>query len=97
MVAQKEVFFRFKKDMRFVDPTADGGNRSYSMEISLDFPKRGYNESRNASAKMVDKEHYRLRRTKGRITNVEILIIFFGIHTANAEWLAMWITEDELT
>lgn len=34
------------------------------------------------------KKHYGLKRINGRIRKTEILIIFFGIHTANALQLA---------
>ena len=42
------------------------------------------------------KEHYELNRINGRIKKTEILIIFFGIHTANAVQLAKRIAEAEL-
>mgnify|MGYP003293797441 CR=1 FL=1 len=43
------------------------------------------------------KEHYGLQRVNGRIKKTEILIIFFGIHTANAVQLAKRIAEAELS
>ena len=43
------------------------------------------------------KEHYGLKRINGRIKKTEILIIFFGIHTANAVQLAKRIAETELS
>ena len=43
------------------------------------------------------KEHYGLKRINGRIKKTEILIIFFGIHTANAVQLAKRIAEAELS
>lgn len=43
------------------------------------------------------KEHYGLRRINGRIRKTEILIVFFGIHTANAVLLAKRIAGEELT
>ena len=43
------------------------------------------------------KEHYGLKRINGRIKKTEILIIFFGIHTANAVQLAERIAETRLT
>ena len=43
------------------------------------------------------KEHYGLRRINGRIKITEILIIFFGIHTANAVQLARRIAKAELS
>ena len=42
------------------------------------------------------KEHYGLKRINGRIKKTEILIIFFGIHTANAVQLARRIAKAEL-
>ena len=42
------------------------------------------------------KEHYGLKRINGRIKRTEILIIFFGIHTANAVQLARRIAKAEL-
>ena len=39
------------------------------------------------------KEHYGLKRINGRIRKMEILIIFFGIHTANAVRLAKRLEE----
>ena len=39
------------------------------------------------------KEHYGLKRISGRIKKTEILIIFFGIHTANAVQLARRIAK----
>ena len=42
------------------------------------------------------KEHYGLRRINGRIKKTEILIIFFGIHTANAVQLARRLAKAEL-
>lgn len=42
------------------------------------------------------KEHYGLKRINGRIRKTEILIIFFGIHTANAARLAKRLEEAEL-
>lgn len=42
------------------------------------------------------KEHYGLKRINGRIRKTEILIIFFGIHTANAVQLAKRLEEAEL-
>ena len=42
------------------------------------------------------KEHYGLKRINGRIKKTEILIIFFGIHMANAVQLAKRIAEAEL-
>ena len=39
------------------------------------------------------KEHYSLKRINGRIKKTEILIIFFGIHTANAVLLAKRMAE----
>lgn len=42
------------------------------------------------------KEHYGLKRTNGRIKKTEILIIFFGIHTANAVQLARRTAKTEL-
>lgn len=42
------------------------------------------------------KEHYGLKRISGRIKKTEILIIFFGIHTANAVQLARRIAKAEL-
>ena len=41
------------------------------------------------------KEHYGLKRINGRIKKTEILIIFFGIHTANAVQLAKRTAEAE--
>ncbi len=41
------------------------------------------------------KEHYGLKRINGRIKKTEILIIFFGIHTANAVQLARRIAKAE--
>ncbi len=41
------------------------------------------------------KEHYGLKRINGRIKKTEILIIFFGIHTANAVQLAKRAAEAE--
>ena len=43
------------------------------------------------------KEHYGLRRIDGRIKKTEILIIFFGIHTANAVQLARRFAKAELS
>ena len=43
------------------------------------------------------KEHYGLKRINGRIKKTEILIIFFGIHTANAVQLARRIAKTELS
>lgn len=43
------------------------------------------------------KEHYGLKRINGRIKRTEILIIFFGIHTANAVQLARRIAKAELS
>ena len=43
------------------------------------------------------KEHYGLKRINGRIKRTEILIIFFGIHTANVVQLARRIAETELS
>ena len=43
------------------------------------------------------KEHYGLRRINGRIRKTEILIVFFGIHTANAVLLTKRIAGEELT
>ena len=43
------------------------------------------------------KEHYGLKRINGRIKKTEILIIFFGIHTANAVQLARRIAKAELS
>ena len=43
------------------------------------------------------KEHYGLKRINGRIKKTEILIIFFGIHTANAVQLARRIAKEELS
>lgn len=43
------------------------------------------------------KEHYGLKRINGRIKKTEILIIFFGIHTANAVLLAKRAAEAELS
>ena len=42
------------------------------------------------------KEHYGLKRINGRIKKTESLIIFFGIHTANAVQLARRIAKAEL-
>ena len=42
------------------------------------------------------KEHYGLKRINGRIKKTEILIIFFGIHTANAVQLARRIEKTEI-
>ncbi len=42
------------------------------------------------------KEHYGLKRINGRIKRTEILIIFFGIHTANVVQLARRIEKSEL-
>ena len=42
------------------------------------------------------KEHYGLRRINGRTKKTEILIIFFGIHTANAVRLAKRAAEAQL-
>ena len=42
------------------------------------------------------KEHYGRKRINGRIKKTEILIIFFGIHTANAVQLARRIEKAEL-
>ena len=42
------------------------------------------------------KEHYGLKRINGRIKKTEILIIFFGIYTANAVQLAKRIAKAEL-
>lgn len=42
------------------------------------------------------KEHYGLKRINGRIKRTEILIIFFGIHTANAVQPAKRIAKAEL-
>ena len=42
------------------------------------------------------KEHYGLKRINGRIKRTEILIIFFGIHTANVVQLARRIAKAEL-
>ena len=42
------------------------------------------------------KEHYGLKRINGRIKKTEILIIFFGIHTANAVQLSKRTAEAEL-
>ena len=43
------------------------------------------------------KEHYGLRRINGRIRKTEILIIFFGIHTANAVRIAKIAAEAQLS
>ncbi len=43
------------------------------------------------------KEHYGLKRINGRIKKTEILIIFFGIHTANAVQLARRFAKAELS
>ena len=43
------------------------------------------------------KEHYGLKRINGRIKKTEVLIIFFGIHTANAVQLARRIANAELS
>ena len=43
------------------------------------------------------KEHYGLQRINGRIKKTEVLIIFFGIHTANAVQLARRIANAELS
>ena len=43
------------------------------------------------------KEHYGLKRINGRIKKTEVLIIFFGIHTANAVQLARRIAKTELS
>ena len=43
------------------------------------------------------KEHYGLKRINGRIKKTEVLIIFFGIHTANAVQLARRIAKAELS
>ena len=43
------------------------------------------------------KEHYGLKRINGRIKKTEILIIFLGIHTANAVQLARRIAKAELS
>ena len=43
------------------------------------------------------KEHDGLKRINGRIKKTEILIIFFGIHTANAVQLAKRAAEAELS
>ena len=43
------------------------------------------------------KEHYGLKRINGRIKKTEILIIFFGIHTANTVQLARRIAKAELS
>ena len=42
------------------------------------------------------KEHYGLKRINDRIKRTEILIIFFGIHTANVVQLARRIATAEL-
>ena len=42
------------------------------------------------------KEHYGLKRINGRVKRTEILIIFFGIHTANVVQLARRIAKAEL-
>ena len=43
------------------------------------------------------KEHYGLRRINGRTKKTEILIIFFGIHTANAVRIAKIAAEAQLS
>ena len=43
------------------------------------------------------KEHYGLKRINGRIKKTEILMIFFGIHTANTVQLARRIAKAELS
>ena len=43
------------------------------------------------------KEHYGFKRINGQIKKTEILIIFFGIHTANAVQLARRIAKEELS
>ncbi|MGM9686824.1 MAG: transposase [Bacteroidaceae bacterium] len=43
------------------------------------------------------KEHYGLKRINGRTKKTEILIIFFGIHTANAVQSAKRTAEAELS
>lgn len=43
------------------------------------------------------KEHYGLKRINGRIKKTEILIIFFGIHTANTVQLARRIAKAEFS
>ena len=43
------------------------------------------------------KEHYGLKRINGLIKKTEVLIIFFGIHTANAVQLARRIAKAELS
>jgi len=43
------------------------------------------------------KEHYGLKRIDGRTEKTEKLIIFFGIHTANAVLLAKRMSEQELS
>ncbi|WP_407441951.1 transposase [Fibrobacter sp.] len=43
------------------------------------------------------KEHYGLKRTNGRIRKTETMIIFFGVHTANAVRLAKRIAEAALS
>lgn len=70
-----------------------------SMKGHEAFDREDYQEAFwcwTTAQKWFQKEHYGLKRINGRIKKTEILIIFFGIHTANAVQLAKRTAEAEL-
>ena len=79
-------------------------NRTFCKEnrIETSFTQKGKNEVKNATKRELarvratamegsfgtQKEHYGLRKIAARIKSTEIMLIFFGIHTANVVNLA---------
>ena len=60
-----------------------GGDQGYSGNDNRTFCKENRIE-----ASFTQKEHYGLRKIAVRIKSTEIMLIFFGIHTANVVNLA---------
>ena len=60
-----------------------GGDQGYSGNDNRTFCKENRIET-----SFTQKEHYGLRKIAERIKSTEIMLIFFGIHTANVVNLA---------
>lgn len=60
-----------------------GGDQGYSGNDNITFCKENRIET-----SFTQKEHYGLRKIAARIKSTEIMLIFFGIHTANVVNLA---------
>ena len=60
-----------------------GGDQGYSGNDNRTFCKENRIET-----SFTQKEHYGLRKIAARIKSTEIMLIFFGVHTANVVNLA---------